>query len=54
MFTRLHGTSTYEGTGIGLIICKKIVTSFDGDIYCESDEKGSTFKFAISKNLNKV
>lgn len=44
VFQRLHGRSDYEGTGIGLSICKKICENHKGAISAISEEgKGTTF-----------
>jgi two-component system, LuxR family, sensor kinase FixL len=51
MFERLHRKSEFEGTGIGLAICQRIVLSHHGTIEAESvAHNGATFIITLPEN----
>ncbi|MFC3127315.1 ATP-binding protein [Pseudoroseomonas globiformis] len=47
-FRRLHGSTRYEGSGVGLAICRKVIERHGGTIRADAQEgQGATFHFAL-------
>jgi PAS domain S-box-containing protein len=55
IFQKLHNKYYYDGAGIGLSICKKIIEYYGGEIDVESiKDEGTTFIFTIPKTIIQV
>lgn len=52
MFQRLHNKNEYQGTGIGLAVCKKIIQQLEGKIWVTSRlNEGSIFHITFPKSI---
>lgn len=53
IFQRLHTREKYQGNGIGLSICKKVIEKHGGKIWFDSEkDKGTTFYFTLPMHTN--
>ncbi|MEQ9468280.1 MAG: ATP-binding protein [Ekhidna sp.] len=53
VFQRLHADEEFEGTGVGLALCHKIMSMHDGEIWAKSEEgAGATFFLKFKKQVN--
>ena len=54
LFQRLNSREDFNGSGIGLSTCKKIVEMHGGQIWAESKGAGSSFRFTVPANTQQM
>ena len=52
-FKKLHGSEKYQSAGLGLSICKKLVTMYQGDIKAKATDSGTAMTIYLPIDLLK-